>query len=284
MQFHLAHMLPPNVHAFRGFQEVIETLQWGLAELGHEVSVQTNAVIKGGINIVFGAQALNPSTIDALPADTVIYNLEQLPGTTTEGLRPTIRTVAERFRIWEYSPRNVEAWRQLGAQQEPVLVPIGWAPLLARIAKRQEEDIEVLFYGVSSASRLQVVHQLCVAGMRCVFACGLYGPARDELIARSKIVLNINLYATSKIFEVVRVSYLLANAKAVVADSHGDSFVEPDLLPAVAFAPPEQICATCRHLLDNEPVRRELEQRGQAIIQNRDIRPILRQALAASGI
>ena len=109
-------------------------------------------------------------------------------------------------------------------------------------------------------------------------------PQTDPNPAQAKIVLNINSYATSKIFEVVRVSYLLANGKAVVADSHPDTFVEPDLLPAVAFAPPEEMCATCRHLLDNEPARRELEKRGQEIIQKRDIREILRNALAASGL
>ena len=43
------------------------------------------------------------------------------------------------------------------------------------------------------------------------FGAGL----RDDLIARAKVVLNINKHQ-AKIFEIVRVSYLMANAKAVV--------------------------------------------------------------------
>jgi hypothetical protein len=37
-------------------------------------------------------------------------------------------------------------------------------------------------------------------------------------------------------------------------------------------------------LLADEPARRQLETRGQAIMRQRDIRDILRTALAASGV
>jgi hypothetical protein len=284
MRLHIAYMLPPRVHGFRGFQEVIETLRWGLAALGHEVSAEANMLVRNAVNIIFGAHVLKQTDIDALPANTIIYNLEQMASVACEDLGPISRAVARRFRIWDYSPRNLETWRMLGAVHEPVLVPVGWAPILARIPKRAHEDIDVLFYGIPSEGRFQILHQVGMSGMSCLYACGMYGAARDELIARSKIVLNINMYTTSKIFEVVRVSYLLANGKAVVADSHPETFIEPDLLRAVAFVPPERVCGTCRQLLENEPARRELEKRGQEIIQQRDIRAILRNALAASGI
>jgi hypothetical protein len=104
------------------------------------------------------------------------------------------------------------------------------------------------------------------------------------LISRAKIVLNINKYAHSRIFEVVRTSYLLANAKAVVADLHPNTFVEPDLRTAVAFAPLERVTATCLELLADDSARRQLEAQGQQIMQQRDIRGILRAALAASGV
>src|SRR5262249_8408489 len=167
----------------------------------------------------------------------------------------------------------------LDCARQPVHVPVGWAPVLARIPKRTNEDIDVLFYGLPSDSRLKIISQVCLAGAKCVFACGLYGAARDDLIARAKIVLNLNLYAQSRIFEVVRTSYLLANGKAVVADHYPETFVEDDLRPALMFAPPEKVAETCLQLLQNEPARRQLEQRGPEVMRQRDMRTILQHAL-----
>ena len=49
-----------------------------------------------------------------------------------------------------------------------------------------------------------------------------YGGKRDALIARAKVVLNIHYYA-AQVFEIVRVSYLLANSKAVVTEIGPDT-------------------------------------------------------------
>ena len=43
------------------------------------------------------------------------------------------------------------------------------------------------------------------------------GKTRDDLIARSKLVLNVNRYKHARVFEVARVSYLLGHGKAVVS-------------------------------------------------------------------
>ena len=143
-------------------------------------------------------------------------------------------------------------------------MPVGWAPILERIPRDVVQDIDVLFYGVPGQRRLALYSQLCKTGASAVFACGLYGTARDSLIARAKVVLNIDLNDSRRIFEVVRVSYLLANAKAVVATLQPHTLIEPDLRDAVAFAPAESIAATCVELLANEPARRQLEAAGRA--------------------
>jgi hypothetical protein len=107
----------------------------------------------------------------------------------------------------------------------------------------------------------------------------LYGKSRDTLIARAKLVLNVNFYESASIFEVVRVSYLLANAKAVVANANPDMFVETDLRDTVAFAPREQVAGACLALLADESARKRLGDHGRETIRRRDIRPILKRAL-----
>jgi hypothetical protein len=215
-KFHLLHCVPsPRMHGPHGYREIIESVQWGLEQLGHEVTYSLNAYQSASTNIVFGAQMLPLEVLKQLPRDTIVYNFVQGRGLDRNAVRPEVHFIAEAFSIWDYSAANVDMWKSLG-NESPKLVPVGYAPVLSRIPKAQDQDIEIFFYGSTGQKRLNAFHQLSEEGYRVLFASGLYGRARDALIARSKIVLNVNLIDRSRIFEVVRVSYLLANRKAVV--------------------------------------------------------------------
>ena len=284
-RFHIVHVVPdPKLHGLYGYREVIETLQWGLTSLGHPVTVATNAFSADSVNIVLGFQMLPAPELEHAPPDTIAYNFEQLAGIAPDALKPAYRVAARRLHVWDYSEHNLATWSALDSARKAVHVPVGWAPVLARIARDVPQDIDVLFYGVPGQRRLAAYSQLCQTGASCVFACGLYGPSRDSLIARSKLVLNIDLNDTRRVFEIVRVSYLLANAKAVVAALHAHTLVEPDLRDAVAFSVPDRLPATCVELLANEPLRRQLEVRGEQAIRARDIRAILVSALGATPL
>ncbi|MGH7180185.1 MAG: hypothetical protein ACREJC_22595 [Tepidisphaeraceae bacterium] len=282
MRIHLCHIVPDaRHHGLLGYSEVIDTVRWGLTELGHEVTVRVNSIADEAINIAFGAQMLSAEQIDALPDSTIVYFLEQSAQIKPEHLRPACVAAARRLQIWDYSPANVATWNQLAPAKPPLVVPIGWAPILQRISKSTVQDIDVLHYGGPTNQRLHALAELCHDGVKVVWLCGLYGQARDDLIARSRIVLNIN--SGNGVFEIVRVSYLLANAKAVVSDLPGDCEIDDDLRDVIAFAPLDGIRATCSRLLGDDSERRRLETAGAEAIARRDIRGILREALQSSG-
>jgi hypothetical protein len=280
MQFHVAHIVAPDpkLHGLFGYQEIVDTLVWGLSQLGHDVTTAQNEIDPDAVNIVLGFQMMDGAMIDTLPDNTIIYNLEQLANIPTDTMKSCFPAAARRLVIWDYDEKNLDAWREVGSAHEPVLLPVGWAPPLVKIPKR-DQDIDVLFYGIPGKTRLGVYWALAQAGLRSVYICGFYGPQRDEFIARSKIVLNINKYEISRVFEIVRVSYLLANGKAVVSDIYPESRIDPDLHEAVAFCSKEQMLETCQKLIADEPARLALEQRGQAWMQKRDIRPLLQKVL-----
>jgi hypothetical protein len=283
MRFNLVHILPdPRLHGLRGYEEVIETVRWGLAELGHDVTIEINTVRSDRRNILFGFQMLTEPTLRAMPADTIVCNFEQMARVPQEKLLPMVRTAAMRLQIWDYSQANIAAWRALNPAHEPLHVPIGFAPTLLRIPRRAQ-DIDVLFYGAPGEARLRIFGEIASRGITSMFACGLYGAARDELIARSKLVLNLNRLDTTRIFEAVRVSYLLANAKAVVSDFHPESIIEPDFREAVAFASPDQIPSLCVRLVEDDSLRRRLEGLGPQVMRRRDIRPILANVIAQTS-
>ncbi len=281
-RFHVAHIVHPGpaMHGMHGYREVSEALQWGLNALGYETSLGINRTEDQATNIVLGFQMLAQQSLDQLPDDTIVYNFEQLYGLQPHELKPSFQLAARRFCVWEYSERNLAAWNALGAARL-AHVPVAWAPILARIPRAETMDIDVLFYGLPSQERLEIFRGICSSSIRTVFACGLYGTGRDDLISRSKLVLNLNLYE-SRIFEVVRASYLFANAKAVVSETHPDTFIEADLRDAAMFVAPNMIAGTCKMLLDNEMARTKLETRGEEIFRRRDIRTVLQRALEAS--
>jgi hypothetical protein len=283
--FHVVHVVPdPRLHGLLGHREVIETLEWGLTALGHRTTTAVNAFAPDAVNVVVGFQMLSAAELEAAPPGTIVYNFEQLAGLDPDALKPAYLVAARRLHVWDYSEHNLPTWERLRPAHRVVHVPVGYAPLLARIPCDVPQDLDVLFYGVPGQRRLAVFSELCRTGARCVFACGLYGESRDGLIARTKLVLNVDLNDARRVFEVVRVSYLLANAKAVVSTLRPHTLVEPDLRDAVAFAPADRIAATCVELLANEPARRDLERRGEAAFRARDVRAILARALAATDL
>lgn len=289
LKLNISHIVPaPSdrslMHGLYGYKEVIETIRWGLIDIGCDVTVSDNSLLSNSVNLILGAQALPEAELRRLPGNTIIYNFEQIGGQNASELKPEFRFVAEHFRVWEYSERNLASWKNIGPAARVVHVPVGWAPILHRIERCDPQDIDILFYASPAQLRLQIFQELCDCGMKCMFVCGVYGKARDDLIGRAKLILNINRYDRSRIFEIVRVSYLLANAKAVVADIQEQTFIEPGIENAVAFAKPEDIRQTCVSLLDNDQARAALENRGREIIESRHISLILKSALEQSGL
>jgi len=280
--FHLMHCIPdPRMHGLNGYKEVIETVGWGLEQLGQRATYAINESAADATNIVFGAQVMPVAALGELPRGTIIYNFEQLRDVAVERIRSEIRYYARvpHFIIWDYSAANLPSWRAL-ERPDVKIVPVGYAPILSRIPKAATQDIDVLLYGLSGERRLQTFHGLSRLGLSTLFVSGLYGAARDELISRAKVVLNINLYAQMRIFEIVRVSYLLANRKAVVADRDANTSIEDDVQSAVGFASSlKELLDLCAKLVNDQSERSALEERGFACISRRDIKGILERAL-----
>jgi hypothetical protein len=283
--FNLVHVMGGSIRGTEAYQEVIDSVLWGLRQLGHDATYSVNLCHNQATNILFGGHLL-PELLMNCPDGTIYYNLEQISGHPQydqSNPKDTVKLIASRFQIWDYTGANMATWNSLTPKYAIKLVPVGYAPILTRIANAENQDIDVLIYGAVGEQRLAVfanLGRLVNGGLSTVFASGLYGAGRDSLIARSKIVLNVNNIPRSKIFEIVRVSYLLANAKAVVADVYPDSYIEEDIASGIIFVPTEMIAKTCWDLLADVARRTGLERQGFACIARRDIRLLLAGALA----
>ena len=92
--FHVCRFMLPgrDFHGLAAYVELGETFVWALNALGHEAGLAVNGTRPNAINILMGAQMLGEPQLDALPARTVIYNLEQMARTPLEDLKPVLRS------------------------------------------------------------------------------------------------------------------------------------------------------------------------------------------------
>ena len=265
---------PPGYVHSEAFREVAESLAFGLRALGQEALLAAGPV-PGHRSIVLGSNLL-PSNPLPLAPDSILYNLEQIePGSVW--LTPALLELFRRQPVWEYSERNAAQYPGLGLPA-PRVVPIGFVPELVRIPPAPAEDIDVLFYGSVNERRRLILEALSARGLRVHTAFGVYGAARDSLIARSKVVLNLHYYE-AKVFEVVRISYLLANRRCVVSERGAAPTEEREFEGGVAFAAYGELVETCARLCADAAARSRLAETGHQVMAQRDARAYLAEAL-----
>ena len=256
-RFSIVVVRPPGYAHSAAFQEVAEALFFALRGLGQDVSM-AGAPEAGRRPIVLGSNLLSHHPVE-LPANAILYNLEQIDPRSS-WLTPSLLDLFRTHEVWDYSPANALRHVEMGLPS-PRVVPIGWVPELTRIAPAATEDIDVLFYGSLNERRAAVLQALRDRGLHVHAVFGVYGPERDRLIARSKVVLNVHFYE-AKVFEMVRVSYLLANRRCVVSERGADPLEEKEFEGGVAFEGYGGLAERCVRLCADPAERRVSRRRG----------------------
>lgn len=260
------------------FTEVADTLRFAFQRLGVGAEVAYNRFRRSRPTILFGGHDLTAEECGALPASTVVYNLEQIDSSRPVG---HYMDLLRRCRVWDYSRRNVADLARLGIAAR--YVPIGHVDEMMRVPTLAAPTTDVLFYGAMNARRRTILDGLCRAGLTVVSLEHYYGPLRDRFIADAKLVLNMHYYEAG-IFEIVRVSHLLTNRRAVLAERNPDTEIESDLLDAVAFAPYDRLVETACALVADDGRRAALGENGWRRIRARDAVGIMRWAARDLGL
>jgi len=261
----------------RAFDEVADAIQAGLTELGHACERGVGRLIEGCTPILFGAHLLPPAA--RLDPSAILFNLEQIvPGAlwVTQDYIERLRV----HRVWDYSARNISAMERLGIRKL-THVPLGHASVLERIPRR-DEDIDVLFYGVTNERRTAALRRLSDRGWKVSWINGIYGEERDELIARSRIVVNIHFYEESRL-ELARCLYLLANGRFVLSETSPDA-EESGLAGGMAFCAYEGIEEACAWYLEHPEARAAVAAAGSAALRRRPQSALLAPAVAALAV
>jgi len=266
---------PPGYLHSRCFEEMALGLRAAFAELGYDAPIVTRPEEISDYAVVLGTHLLTTVT-GTLPPHLILYNLEQIQKGST-WISQEYLNLLKRYPVWDYSALNIQKLKECGIK-DVTLCGIGYMPALTCIPPAPE-DIDVLFIGSQNPRRMAILQQIAAHGKTVLPAFNAYGKERDALIARAKIVLNLHYYE-AQIFEIVRVSYLLANHKCVVSETGFDSDLEAPLREGIAFVPYEDLTNTCLHLLQHAPERRTLAEKGFACFSSLSQTTFLKRALA----
>lgn len=262
------------------YNEIAESYAWGFAALGHHVRRQMNGFDPDALNIVFGFMIpVQLGLIDTFPANTIFVNLERYAYSGKSLIHSSLHYVASKYQIWDYSLGNVAAINTLNPKYPPYHARISYAPYLEKVPKGAEQDIDVLYYGKFYPARFETLNKIAASrpdfsGLSVMSLTNVWGKQRDEFISRAKVVVNMSY--GGDIFEIVRVSYLLANGKAVVCAYSGEPEIEDDLRNGVLkFVQMEEVQATCQALVDDDAVREQYARHGYEVFRQRDVREVI---------
>lgn len=275
---------PPNDTSPQCLMEFIHGVVYSLRQLGHTVdfdpgrglAVQNPLPARDGTFgrlIVFNAHRL-PGV--PLPADAIIFNAEQVKVSDGTDAADNARAAAwqasayvallRRHVVWDYSQVNIARLHSYGVERT-VHCPVGYYPGLSNMLDADgqnptKEDIDVLFVGSMNERRARIISEIQSYRLSVKTLNGVYGEDRDRWIARAKIVLNIHFY-DDPIWEIFRVSHLVANKKLVVTEDGGcDLALEEVAKQTCAHVPYETLSHTCAVLLRDEKRRRAIAHDG----------------------
>lgn len=267
----------PKAGILDSYNEVVESYHWGFAALGHSVERRVNHFDPEALNIVFGFQIpVQLGLIDSFPANTIFLNMERYAGKSLFGT--SAHYVANKFQIWDYSQANVDTWNLLNPRFPAYYAKTAYSPNLEKMPYGIEQDIDVLYYGNITPDRFDALHNIAglrpnLTGLSVMTLCNVWGKQRDEFIARAKVVVN---FSRGNIFEIVRVSYLMANRKAVVCDFSEDLEIEADLHGGgLTFVKTADIQAHCLALVEDDAKREAIALQGYELIKRRDVRDVI---------
>lgn len=240
----------PGYPHTRAFDTVAVCLRESIRELGFESEI-VNSPQKA---IVLGAHL-----IESVPAGSIIYNLEQI---TPESplVNDTYINILKNNRVWDYSKRNIQELKKLGI--EAIHMPIGYHPILESLPKNYLKQINCLFYGSLNPRRDKIIQS--VKGTP-IF--DIYGKELDACIGSSRIILNCHYYET-KLFEIVRCSYLLANKVFILSEPGLDLELEEPFKKGIAFHNAEDWPDAVAYYLQRPDIMEDIAQQGFEIFSN----------------
>ena len=233
----------------KGLVEALHQLGWMTTEMTNTIKNPSTSSLD--LYIMFGMNDFNGPT---LPDNYIVYQLEQ---TTCQDeshwfSQSYINCMKNAIEVWDYSLVNYQNLRQLGITKVRY-VPLTYMSCLCEIIpENSKKQIDLLFYGSVNPRRQNMIDQLRQTGLNVRCESNLWGTKRCELLAQSKVVINLHYYHKA-ILETTRLSYLLSNQCVVISEHSRDPLLDKWHQDYLIFSDPEHFVETCQEVISHYP-------------------------------
>lgn len=275
--FSVTVVCPPGFIHSHVFDEVSETILYGLRALGHDAVRLGLSGVSFPIShrhILLGGDLLPLIGSPVVPPDTIFYNWETSPDRLEKTI-VLVKAMPPSVVVWDYCKRNLPFWKfkGIGARH----VPIGYAPEMSRLVL-QEPTYDVVFTGSMSPRRQKIIEGLREVGLSVMAFSEPYGAERDAKLVRARVALNAHYHEHIRTLEMARLSWLFSNKIAVVSEQSEDEGRYCKEI-ACAFVPYELLVKECAALVGGGPYR-QMGQRGFDVFSKILEKDILEAALS----
>ena len=212
-------------------------------------------ILNDDIILIIGVQFFNNIELLNIVKNNkiIVYNTEPL---CCENRKKDIFNCLDKlintdFVIWEYCDYNYNIL--VNKYKNIKLFPFGYYEnYLNRIKLTKKKDIDVLFYGDLTKRRKILMKKLKEKNIKFYFTNKTYDlNKRDNLISRSKIVLDIFRSNNYKCNNLYRLSYLICN-KIVILGEYNDNKFYRELKDYIFFSEYDNIINNCINILNTD--------------------------------
>ena len=268
------------------FDDVALSVAASLRDLGYECSMTANEMRADAINILIGSIMFNDALISShLKQPYIVYQMEILDDHQghLKNYPKYLDFLSRALSVWEYSPKNFEYLKSKGLKNLSY-VPPGYHPACENFSWQESpHEFDFLFIGSLSPRRSEFLQSLINTGYRVGAITennGAFGENRDQVVANSKIIVNVHCFDDLDVLETVRISYLLSNHAIVISEaSDHDPY-----LGAVGYAPYSELVDYCCKVLEDAQNLKARSINGYAAIRAIDMASLIKAALLQVGI
>ena len=252
---------------YQCFCDLAKIIQISIEKLGYQCMI-SEKIFRDCCNLILGANACKNVALECnIPADSIIVQFEQLYDESPQCTKQYLDLLKE-YEVWDYNETNV-LWLKNTLGIDAKMLKIGYESsfeIPKIVGGDSAKDIDVLFYGALNDRRQKIQNELKTRfpNKNIQFHYNnLWGWARDELIARSKIVLNLHYY-DAKLFEYPRVSYLLNSGAFVISETSANDCDYSFIKQGLVICSYSEICNAVERFLDpsSDETRRRISDTG----------------------
>ena len=236
------------------FREIAERIEAESHRNGKIVTITSEEDKSADLNIVLGAH-IDPEHISTFESQKlIIINLERLESIKTQVNGTKYFELLNQNSYIDFTSHNALYCNHVGIKLPDYLYRPWHEPRWARVIQQTEKIWDACFVGSMTARREAICKELMQKGVNLKISTSSYSSERDEILGRSKYILNLHAYPNSSAAEIFRLNYYATNKLRCISEICDFEKGEKEISDSITQYPYESFVNGLCRLIKEETV------------------------------